>query len=244
MAAPNELSFLPEDYLDRKRRRRTNAICAALFAVVMVACGSAFLITERNLRAAEKRHDDVERQYAEAARRIQQVQQMQEKQRTMAQQAELTAALLEKAPRSFILAELTNALPPGVSLLDFGMESKRQSSGQAPAGRTVFEQRKAAMEARQNGAAVPAAGPVKFDISMKLTGIASTDVQVAQYMGKLGRSDLLDEVNLLVTEEFKHGDEKLRKFQIEMILNPRASVESRRAGSGGRATAGVELQEK
>ena len=30
-AAPNELSFLPDDYLERKARRRTNAICAVLF---------------------------------------------------------------------------------------------------------------------------------------------------------------------------------------------------------------------
>ena len=31
MGAPNELSFLPDDYLERKARRRTNAICAVLF---------------------------------------------------------------------------------------------------------------------------------------------------------------------------------------------------------------------
>ena len=53
-----------------------------------------------------------------------QVQQMQEKQRTMAHQAELTASLLEKVPRSFILAEITNGMPGGVSLLDFQLEAR------------------------------------------------------------------------------------------------------------------------
>ena len=34
MGAPNELSFLPDDYLERKARRRANAICAVLFFIV------------------------------------------------------------------------------------------------------------------------------------------------------------------------------------------------------------------
>ena len=48
MAAPNELSFLPDDYLERKARRRTNAICAVLFCVVISAIGGAFTVTERS----------------------------------------------------------------------------------------------------------------------------------------------------------------------------------------------------
>ena len=53
---------------------------------------------------------------AQAARPIEQFQKLQEKQRTMAMQAELTSSLIEKVPRSFLLAELTNSLPTGVSL--------------------------------------------------------------------------------------------------------------------------------
>ena len=87
MNSPNQLSFLPDDYLERKAQRRTNAICAVLFLVVMVTIGSAFTITERSLRTIEKEHARVEQQYTEAAKRIAEVQQMQEKQRTMARQA-------------------------------------------------------------------------------------------------------------------------------------------------------------
>ena len=68
------------------------------------------------------------------AQRIRQADMMQEKQRTMARQAELAASLLEKVPRSFILAEITNAMPPGVSLIDFNLESKLRN---AKLGRTA-----------------------------------------------------------------------------------------------------------
>ena len=46
MSAPNDLSFLPDDYFQRKGRRRANALCAALAVVVMGAIGSAFTLTE------------------------------------------------------------------------------------------------------------------------------------------------------------------------------------------------------
>ena len=83
MSAPNELSFLPDDYLERKRQRRTNVICAILFALVMGTIGTTFSFSERSLRAVEKQHASIETEYAEAAKRIEQVQQLLTKQRTM-----------------------------------------------------------------------------------------------------------------------------------------------------------------
>src|SRR5688572_15974233 len=154
-AAPNELSFLPDDYLERKARRRTNAICAVLFCVVISAIGGAFTVTERSMREIEDQYSAVQQSYTDAAKRIEQVQQMQEKQRTMAQQAELTAGLLEKVPRSFVLAELTNGMPTGVSLLDLRLESMVVVNT-APKPKSAFEIRQAQVQAQQgNIIAIP-----------------------------------------------------------------------------------------
>src|SRR3954454_15778226 len=98
MQAPNDLSFLPDDYLENKAQRRANVICAVLFLVTMVSIGFAFTTSERSLKEVEQKHAQIEQEFTDAAKRIEQVQQMQEKQRTMARQAELTASLLEKVP--------------------------------------------------------------------------------------------------------------------------------------------------
>jgi Tfp pilus assembly protein PilN len=246
MAAPNELSFLPDDYLERKARRRTNAICAVLFCVVISAIGGAFTVTEKSMREIEKQYSDVQQQYADAAKRIEQVQQMQEKQRTMAHQAELTAGLLEKVPRSFVLAELTNGIPTGVSLLDFRLESTVLVN-LPPAPKTAFEI-KAAQANAGNPLGIPAAQAKNYDVSMKLNGVCQTDIQVAQFISKLNNSTMFQDVNLQFTEEFKDNKEaatsKLRKFQIDMKLNPHAQVDlataKRLTGSGG-DTAAVPL---
>ena len=101
MKSPNELSFLPDDYLERKAQRRTNAICATLFLIVMTAIGAAFTYTEKAMRQAEQQHDAIEKHYTDAAKRIEQFQQLQEKQRTMAMQAELVSSACMAIVRCF-----------------------------------------------------------------------------------------------------------------------------------------------
>ena len=224
MSSPSQLSFLPDDYLERKAQRRTNVICAALFLVVTVAIGGAFALSDKALKEARDRNADASVKYSEAARPIQQFQQLQEKQRTMAHQAELTSSLLEKVPRSFLLAELTNSMPPGVSLLEMKLESRRRAVP-APPVKSAFEQkREESMGAVKE---TPAPPPVRqYDVEVKLIGMATTDVQVATFISKLNGSPMLKDVNLVISDEFSAQDEKLRKFEIELMLNPSAEVEN------------------
>jgi len=228
MGSPNQLSFLPDDYLERKAARRTNAICAVLFLLVIGGVGSAFTISENATKTIDKQYNKIEEQYVSEAKRIQQVRQMHEKQQRMARQAEVTASLLEKVRRSDILAEITNCMSPGVSLMEFSLESRaKQAAGSANApALTAYEQKKLARERMANGGGKEEkeATAKVFDIYMKVVGTAYNDGQVASYITKLNKSRLLKDVNLAVTDEFIMGDDKLRKFQIEMMLNPDADL--------------------
>ncbi|HEY8666213.1 MAG TPA: PilN domain-containing protein [Tepidisphaeraceae bacterium] len=234
MSAPNQLSFLPDDYLERKAQRRMNILCGSLSAVVAIAIFAAVTISKTSMHTIEAEHTQVEQEYALAARKIAQVQQMQEQQRTMQHQADITASLLERVPRSNLLAEITNSMPASVSLLDFVLDAKKHVNN-TPAPANAYEQKKAEVEAKKKAAI---AEPQVFDVSMKMTGVAATDLQVAQLISKLLKSKLLKDVNLVVSEEYKQGDEKLRKFQIEMMLDPSAEVQP--AAEAGK-TASVEL---
>jgi len=97
---------------------------------------------------------------------------------------------------------------------------------------SAFEQKRAALEGRAANAVI---APKTYDVFIKVEGVATTDVQVGDLMEKLKRSPLFKEVNLLYTEEFKQAtggqsaggkgnEEVLRKFQIELTLNPNAEV--------------------
>jgi hypothetical protein len=229
MASPNELSFLPDDYLERKAQRRTNLIFALLFFIEMLAIAGTFVISERANVAVDNEHETVGKTYTEAAKRIQLKQQLEQKQATMEKQAELSASLLEKIPRSYLMAKITNSLPAGVSLIDVNLESKlRPGTGPAPMGsKTAFEQKKSATDPKK-----PAAPPVQqakvFDVNMKVTGVAFTDVQVAQFISKLNTLPVFKDVNLIISDEYKDADEgqQLRKFQLELTVNSNADISS------------------
>ena len=224
MSAPNQLSFLPDDYLARKAIRRTNVIFAVLFLLTVSGASATFTFAKNRVKVARDANEVARTEKAAAARPIEQFQKLQEKQRTMAMQAELTSSLIEKVPRSFLLAELTNSLPTGVSLVDLVLESRKRSATPAAAPpKTTFQAKSGSPSAnRQVTASVQ---PVSFDVGMRVTGIASNDVQVAQFITKLNASRLLKDVNLVISDEFKSGDDKLRKFQIEMSLNPSAEID-------------------
>ena len=209
----------------------------------MTGIGAAFKVSEVRNREIEKQHATIDEQYTEAAKRIAQFQQLQTKQRTMARQAELTSSLLEKVPRSFILAEITNALPAGLSLVDFAMDSKPRQAPVTP------QQPKNPFEIKNPGAPSAKNEPVPeakmYDVTMKVTGLATTDVQVAQLITKLNASPLFRDVNLLISDSYQMPNQAgiqtnevvMRKFQIELSLNPAADVQLKEQPK----TAAVEL---
>src|SRR6476659_6126424 len=129
-----QLSFLPEDYLALKAARRTNVICAVLFIAVIGGIGGFFYVGDQKDRAVNDRYSQMSREIMEKAKRIDQVKQMQEKQKTMAHQA-----------------EITNSMPTGVSLVEFSMDSRRRAAPAGPQPRTEFERMKMAEAQARNG---------------------------------------------------------------------------------------------
>jgi Tfp pilus assembly protein PilN len=229
MSAPNELSFLPEDYLEKKIIRRANIVCVLL----LLLGGGAIAICYSWMRAESTKIDagfaEVDSHYLDAARKIEQVKKMHEKQRAVFHHAELAASLVERVPRSNILAEVTNSLPTGVSLLDFAMHSSlHQNDAGVP--NTAFAAQRAALDAKNTA---ESAKPPQHDVKLTITGIASDDVQVAQLMTHLDHSPLFNAVNLVISDSWSdpRNDQpkntkapQLRRWQIEMMLNPFAEV--------------------
>jgi hypothetical protein len=125
-----------------------------------------------------------------------------------------------------VLAEITNALPAGVSLTDLLLESKKRQPVASPAAAA-----KATFAVKSSGAAATPAPPEAptIDVYIKVSGLAATDVQVAQFISKLSRCKIFKDVNLVITDTFQpdeKGDAAMRKFQIDMSLNPEADIQA------------------
>lgn len=211
------MSFLPEDYLKSRLERRTNIICITLFVVVLVVTVGAFLMKKRHLAEAEALHRSTRRQVEDAARRIEQMEELKTRKAQMMRKARLTAMLIERVPRSVVLAELINNMPPALSLVDLELDT-RIVRDMTPKAKTAMDRAKDSAKARL-AADVEEIEVPPTQVTISLSGVAPTDVQVAQFITALNRHEMFSDVHLLVTETTTVEDQTMRKFRIELVVN-------------------------
>jgi len=218
----DKVSFLPEDYQKRRLQRRTNTTSIALFTIVMGAIVMAFAATDRQRSEVRAELAEVDEQVQEAAKQLEQLDELQNRKRLIVRKAEVTAGLVEKVPRSLILAELVNHMPAEISLLDLNLKTtvvkaRRVRRSVLDKAKDKKKSSKKKKGAGRSGQELPTIQPA--DVSLHLIGIADTDVHVAAYMQALGNSPMFRELNLAYSQEMIVDKASMRKFRIDMELN-------------------------
>src|SRR5205085_1586753 len=109
---------------DTRRKPRTERLLCLCVGAFGLAIGSAYVLADRSTRDMRQREALLDHQYADAARQLQAAQELKVQEQKIAEQAGLVASLIEKIPRSNLLAELTNALPSSVYLVGLELDSQ------------------------------------------------------------------------------------------------------------------------
>jgi len=222
-----KVDFLPEDFIERRLERRTNVICLGLFGVVLVGVVGAYGVTRTQLHLALQERKRIAASYEEAARRIAQLDELQQQKQSLVRKARLTATLLEPVPRSNLLAALVRRLPEAASMSELKLKSTKIAAAPMP---EAAASALAEAEAKAKAAGEPFNSSVvidqvdKYRVALTLVGLAPTDIQVAQYISALAACPLLEEVDLVYSEEARVSDAKMRRFKITMILDPDADI--------------------
>src|ERR1700733_4154745 len=171
MTAGNELSFLPDGYIARKNGRRALVIGFALIFIVGATIAVTSVRLQRTLGELEARDAAVNIAYIRAARQFEPVTKNRDQQRRVIEHAVLAAGLIESVPRSNMLAELTNALPAGTSLLEVTLDAAAHVDSNPYAG-SSFDMHKAAADAKLQAEQLTAPIPAVFDVTARITGLA------------------------------------------------------------------------
>ncbi|MFP4104998.1 MAG: PilN domain-containing protein [Phycisphaerae bacterium] len=214
------VNLLPDDFLRNKRQRRANVLCLVLFGIVMAGVIAAMMVSERATQNNIAVRDRVDQQYAQAAQKIQRMQQLQAQKQTMIKKAEQTATLMEKVPRSYLLAMVTNAMPEEAGIKNFNLITKQIVAAPTPAQPTKF-----AAVSGTPAASAQSTAP-RHEVLMEIRGLARTDVQVAQFIAKLYRNPLIASVDLAYSKEVTLGkdDPPVREFEVRTRLKSNADV--------------------
>ncbi len=215
------INLLPRDYLKRRLERRNDVILTVLFALVMAGVISATAMSERSWDHTVNVAEQVDKSYAQAAQLIEQLQHLEEKKNNVLQRAEQTASLMERVPRSYLLATVTNALPPDASMTSFHLTTERIEQGAAAQSADAGE----SASRFQAVSAQRFPGEVVARVKLEVSGLAGTDVDVARFMSNMSVNPLVESVDLVYSEErLVEDDTPVRAFQVTVCMKPGADV--------------------
>ncbi|MBY0312092.1 MAG: PilN domain-containing protein [Phycisphaerales bacterium] len=225
-------SFLPEDYLQKKGERRAIAISLFLFLVVAIGIVGAFFVTFRQWTMVKATQEQVNKDFAAETKKIEQLKQLEAQRDELKEKADITLALVERVPRSILLAELINRMPEQLTLSELEIKSKRiqqQAAAAKPgalAGPKTLAEVKAAQKntAQAKPVAPPPPSPPKFEFRVELSGLAGSDEDVADYYQRLVQCPLLDRVDMIFSSDTKVDDVQMRKFKIEATIKAAADA--------------------
>lgn len=203
------LSFFPDGYLARRAQRRANRLCGSLLVVALLGVGGAYLIAERSIARLREEHAAVTADFDREAGRLNRLGTMQKEQKTLERRAKLAEALVEKTPRAAVLSELRDLLPEDASLVEMSLMSKVRPQPPKTPEQILAEKKHPASVQLE---------PKTYDVTLKLGGVAYTDVQVAQYINRLSRSRYFTDVNLIFTRDLQIAGQAVRRFDVEMVV--------------------------
>lgn len=211
------INFVPDDYVQSNESRRANLMCLVLFSVVMAALGGSFVTIKIRQRACGAEESLVNAKMVRMQESIKKFEELQTKRKEMMKTALTTAELIEPVPRSVLLASLTNTLPAGVSLVKLNVIQKAPSTAasRSRATRSKYEAAQAKSQTDSNGRL---SAEERLETHMDIEGMAPSDIQVADYIKRLGNSILLENVALVESAEKKIEDTSFRHFKLQATL--------------------------
>ena len=227
-------SFLPQDYVARKAEMRANLICLALFGVVMFGVIAAFFVTNRQWLHVRRSQQAITTQFSQENIKIEQLKQLEKQKNEMMEKAEITTALVERVPRSILMAELITRMPDDITLLELTLVSKRikdapppKEATKASTGPQIKTLSSAAKPGTGKGIEPPKpekVAPPRFEYTLKLVGVARVNNNIADYIQSLKNCSLLEQTDLKYIKEVTIEKMDLRKFEIEATIRKEADA--------------------
>jgi len=210
------INFVPDDYVQNTESSRTNLLYLVLFGVVMIALCGSFMTIKIRQRACGVKEKLVNTKMTQIQEAIKKFEELQTKRGEMMRTALTTSQLIEPVPRSVLLASLTNNLPQGVSLLKLNLLQQESGRSLQSAPTSKYQ----AQQAKKTAANSEQVSQERLlETHIDIEGVAPSDLQVAEYIGRLGNSSLLDNVALVESKEHEVKDSTMfRQFKLTAML--------------------------
>ncbi len=223
-------SFLPSGYVKNKSQMRANFFALLLFTMVMAGVIGAFVVNHQRWRKVHAEAEIISAQFAEEAAKIEQLKGLEAQRADLLDRAEVVTALIDRVPRSVLMAEIVRDLPEGIVLTLVGLDGERarppaaaadpKAKGKAPATRSLAG-KTAAPEAKPAPEKVL---PPRFTHTVTIEGLSTENSKIADYLGTLKTSPLFGDVELALITGAVVDEVGYRRFKMTMKLREQANA--------------------
>ncbi len=200
-----ELEFLPGWYPQLHRRQRQ--IMLQVYLTVAVSAGLALwlFLVDRNHHVASQTLGVLHAQVNQADAQLREINRLTTLETQLRKQEEVQSKLGLHVESARIIGTLASIMPENMSLVALNAETE-----EIP--RDIGGMGKAALSA---GAGVPTDRRLK----VRLSGIAPTDVDVANFITELNRISFFDHVTMTYAKDRREADHLMREFELTFIVN-------------------------
>lgn len=242
---PKAASFMPEDYVARTSERRANIMSTVLFSCVMGAVTLAFVVTNRTWSGIRAEQLAINEQYASEKKKIEQLESLEKERSKMLAKAEVTTVLLEKIPRSVLLAEVETKRPDSVAIEEFDLASKRidpakeakaeaSKAPPAPGKSGVKGLAPAAKKTEPKKEEKPEVKPPRFESTVRITGLSRVYTDITDFAAAIQGCPLLEKVELVYIKDTTVDKTEFHKFEI--LAQIKTSADARALANADRVS--------
>ena len=217
------INLLPQGYTRRRIQHRASLVCIGLFGIVMLCVLGGVAASKNRISNTQIVLDRINADYLEATKKFEEMQELQQRKKELMNKAETTGSLLERIPRSTILAVVTNARTNGVCLKQFYLSTKRVMVAVTNDKVKAKSAKFAAKKKRKKGKGKKLE-KAQQNVTLEILGWARTDIEVGQFINNLNQCPLINSVELAFSKQEEIDDILVRSFRVDIKINSAADA--------------------
>ncbi len=171
--------------------------------IVIAGLGTWMTLAGRNVRSAEARLVRVERELNESRGELKTLEELMMVNKELAVQAQGLAKVGSHAEAARLLATLDEVMPASTALLELSLLTEEKQPATL-AGARAAQERNSMVERRLN---------------VKVTGVAPTDVEVAEFLTRLTGKPFFEDVRMTGSKPRLDNGRIMREFEVYFSMN-------------------------
>lgn len=201
---PNDqINFLPEWYIQAQRQRAARRRQIVLIAMMMAGMACLWMLTNRRSHAMEDYLASLKSQITAANGQITEVGKLQEERKRLSRQVRIYRQIAQPITYSQITGTLAEHTPAAISLSELFAHTE------------IVEEARGSETPHTKGRAKPRT--VRYPVVVvEAQGSAPSNVDIANFVGRLAGSGLFRNVQMINSREGEVGKLSVRRFKVTM----------------------------